>query len=162
MDVASGAAMSALRTVEFDVSLRPLLLIRYEGRATNEHLLEVFAQRTRYMESGERHVLIHDMRRASITCSSEQRRMQTDWLKAHDAQLRECMMGVAFVTDSAALRLLLSVVYHLRPLPMPHVLVSRMSEAVAWSTGQLRQAGLTSDADRILAHFDPGPERRSA
>ncbi|ATB30429.1 hypothetical protein [Melittangium boletus] len=154
--------MSAPRSVEFDVSHHPLVLIRYEGRATPGHLSEVFAQRTRFLESGERHVLIHDLRQASTMFTTGHRHMQLDWVKAHDAQLRAYMMGVAFVTDSAALRLLMNLVNHLQPLPMPQVLVSRMSEAVAWGAGLLRQAGLEPDTDRFLAHFDQNPARRSA
>ncbi|WP_434386007.1 hypothetical protein [Melittangium boletus] len=150
------------RTVTFDDSLHPLLLIRYDGRASIAHMHEVFAQRSRYLARGERHVLIHDMRRASVTCSSEQRRLQTDWLRANDAQLRACMMGVVFVTDSAALRLLLSIMHHVQPMPMPHVLLPTLADAVDWSTDQLRHFGFTLDAEAALAHFDEPPARRIA
>jgi hypothetical protein len=42
-----------------------------------------------------------------------------------------------------------SLILHLQPLPTPHIVVPRMSEAMAWVRVRLEEAGLTEEAMRI-------------
>ena len=153
--------MTAPRSIEFDVSLRPLIIVRYEGRANDSDTQAVLEQRARWLHTRERHVIIHDLTRAHALGTSAQRRVQVDWVKAHLHLMRECVLGVAFVSDSAAMRLLLSLVHHLQPLPMPQVTLPDMDAALRWSLGRLRQAGLNADAERLHHHFEPALDRRT-
>ena len=81
--------------------------------------------------------------------------MQAEWLKAHDAQLRQWVLGVGFVTTSVAMRLIVSLTIRIKPLPMPHQVFARMPEAAIWSAGLLQRAGLKSH--HILDHYTASP-----
>ncbi|WP_146209580.1 STAS/SEC14 domain-containing protein [Vitiosangium sp. GDMCC 1.1324] len=148
-------------SIQFDDSLWPLLIIRFEGTTTIRQYEEYLARRTSYLERGERHVVILDLSRTSGLGPPEQRHLQVDWMKRHDAALRELVLGAAFVTDSAAVRLLISLVLHLKPLASPHVAVASVPEAVAWVADRLRQSGLEAEAHHLRTHRDLLPSRRS-
>jgi hypothetical protein len=154
--------MPAPRSVEFDVSLSPLLIVRYEGFSTPEETREVLAQRSRWLHTRQRHVILHDLTRTQALGNTDQRRVQLDFVKAHLDLMREYTLGVAYIIDSAALRLVLSLVHHLQPLPMPQVYVRSMAEALPWSLDRLRQGGLEADAERLRLHFESASGRRSA
>jgi hypothetical protein len=141
--------------IDYDPSLWPLLLIRYEGIMTNQQIVQALEQRTRYLERREPCVVIHDMTRANEFASVEQRRMQTEWLKAHDAQLRQWVLGVAFVMTSVAMRLIVSLTIRIKPLAMPHQVFKHLPEAAIWSAGWLQLAGLKNQ--HILAHYAASP-----
>jgi hypothetical protein len=147
--------------IDFDDSLWPLLIIRYAGAPTNEQFATSLARRTSYLHRGQ-HVSVLDLREASDIHPPEQRHMQVDWLKQHDALVRASSLGVAFITDSIAMKLLLSVIQHLKPFPSPHVTFRHLHDAVAWSTGRLEQSGLATEARHIRERFGALPSRRSA
>jgi hypothetical protein len=154
--------MPTSASVQFDDSLWPLLVIRYAGSPTDAQFDEYLAQRTQYLERGERHAVIMDARQASGTGPAERRYRQAAWLKQHDAALREQVVGTAFVTESALVRLMMSVVLHIKPLASPHVAVTRFPEAVAWTADRLHQAGLEAEAHRVRTHYGLLPGKRSA
>lgn len=145
--------MPAPGSIEIDESLWPLLTIRYKGVTAIPQFAELLAARSRYLDRHERHLLLHDLSQSSSMSSSEQRRLHLEWMKKEDARLRQWVVGVAFVTDSAPLRLLLSVIYHMRPLAMPHAIFPRLSAALPWVAAQLRQSGLEAPCSSLLAHF---------
>jgi hypothetical protein len=145
--------LSASRNIEIDESLWPLLTIRYRGITTTPQYAELLAARSRYLDRRERHLILQDMSQSSNVNSVEQRRLQVEWMKQEDARLRQWVVGIAFVTDSATLRLLLSVILHVRPLAMPHAIFPRMSEALPWIVAQLRQSGLEPGSPSLLEHF---------
>jgi hypothetical protein len=145
--------LPGLRPIEIDESLWPVLTIRYRGVTTPAQFAELLATRSRYLDRHERHLLLHDLSQSSSMSSAEQRRLQLEWLKKEDGRLRQWVVGTAFVTDSAPLRLLLSVIHHLRPLPMPHAFFPRMSEALPWVTARLRQSGLEAGCPSLHEHF---------
>jgi hypothetical protein len=147
--------LPAPRSIEIDESLWPVLTIRYRGVTTTAQIAELLAERSRYLDRHERHLVLHDLSQSSSMTSSEQRHLHLEWLKKEDARLRQWVVGTAFVTDSVPLRLLLSVIYHLRPLAMPHAIFPRMSEALPWVTAQLRQSGLEIRGPSPHEHFGP-------
>ncbi|WP_143177882.1 hypothetical protein [Cystobacter ferrugineus] len=141
------------RPIEIDESLWPLLTIRYRGVTTASQYAELLAARSRYLDRRERHLILHDMSQSSSMSSGEQRRLQAEWMKQEDARMRQWVVGIAFVTDSVPLRLLLSVIQHVRPLTMPNAIFPRVSEALPWIVAQLRQSGLDIGSPSLLAHF---------
>ncbi len=145
--------MPASRNIEIDDSLWPLLTIRYRGITTTSQYAELLAARSRYLDRHERHLILHDMSQSSSSNSAEQRRLQVEWTKQEDARMRQWVVGIAFVTDSLPLRLLLSVIYHVRPLTTPHAIFPRVSEALPWIVAQLRQSGLKLGGPSLLEHF---------
>jgi hypothetical protein len=145
--------MPASRSIDIDESLWPVVIIRYKGTTTAWQFAEMLAARSRYLDRHERHVILQDLSQSSSMSSGELRRMQVEWLKKEEARLSQWVVGAAYVTDSAPLRLLLSIIQHLRPLPMPHVIVPRMSEAIAWITTRMRQSGLETRTHPLLERF---------
>jgi hypothetical protein len=144
--------MSPSAHIQLDDSHWPLLVIRYEGTATDEEVARTLSASTRYLERDEPCVIIHDMSRAGECASLTQRHLQAEWLKRHDARLRQWVLGIAYVTNSAALRLMVSLLFHVKPLAMPHKTFPRLPDAVTWVAHQFQQPGIQSRAHELLAH----------
>jgi hypothetical protein len=153
--------MPAFGPILLDESLWPLLVVRYKGRATIEQFAEMLAERSRYLDRNERYLVLNDLSHVRHTGSGEQRQLQVDWMKKEGERMRQWVVGVATVTDSAPLRLLLSIIQYFQPLPMPHIIVPRMSEAIPWIVSQMRQSGLEAGADLVIEHFGLNSGRRS-
>ena len=142
--------MSASGHIEIDDSAWPVLLIRYPDDSAPGQYAEMLARRSRYFDRRERHVIVHDMSRSRVSNSHDNRRLQMEWLKREEARIREWSLGTAFIINSTPLRLILSVMLHLRPLPMPHLVVPQLQEARPWVETQLRQAGLPVPSLELL------------
>jgi hypothetical protein len=87
------------------------------------------------------------------TPTTEQRQRQAAWLQEHEALMRERLLGCALVITSPFIRLAVSVVLHLKPLPVPFVIVPDRVSGVRWVTGRLDEAGFHEQAERIRHHF---------
>ncbi|MGZ3459066.1 MAG: hypothetical protein ACXU86_11245, partial [Archangium sp.] len=61
--------------------------------------------------------------------------------------------GNANIITSVPIRLSLSLVFHLKPPPMPNVAVADMGSALRYVTGKLEENGLVSEAERVRRHF---------
>ncbi len=146
--------MSPPAHIRLDDSHWPLLVIRYEGTATDEEVARALTASGRCLERDEPCVIIHDMSRASECASLKQRHMQAEWLQRHDARLRQWVHGIAFVTNSAALRLMVSLVLHLKPLAMPHKTVPHLPDAVSWISSQFQHSPFERRAHELLAHTE--------
>lgn len=142
--------MSAIIT--FDDSLWPLLILRANGVMTDKQYEEFLIRSSTFVERGERYVSITDIAQVGIP-SAAQRAMQVEWLRKHDAELRERVLGNASIITSASVRLSLSLIFHIKPLPMPNAAVSDMDSALLYVLGKLEENGLRSDAERIRHHF---------
>ena len=142
--------MSALLT--FDDSLWPLAIIRLSGVMTNGQLEEFLARSSALLARGEPYVCITDLRSAGVP-SIEQCRRLSEWIDANHAPLRERVLCTAVLVNSAPLRLSMSLIFHLKPQPMPHRAVPDMTSALQFALDKFREAGLVSDAERIQRHF---------
>jgi hypothetical protein len=138
--------MSAI--IMFDDSRWPLLMLRVTGPMTDKQFGEFLVHSSTYLERGERYVSIFDIAQAGLP-SPVQRQMQVDWIRKHDADLREQVLGNANIVTSAPLRLALSLIFHLKPLPMPYAAVPNMDSALRFVIGKLEEGGLGEVAARI-------------
>jgi hypothetical protein len=152
--------MSTSNHILFDDALWPLLVLRYVGLPTTAQVERSLEELTRHLERGQRFVLIMDSTRVTGMGPAEQRHLQADWLKRHDARLRELALGGAFVITSPLVRLGMSVVVHLKPLPAPYVVTASFADAARWAAERLRDAGEEAAARRVLEHHCPLPEER--
>jgi hypothetical protein len=143
--------MSAIIT--FDDSLWPLLTLRISGAMTDKQFEEFLARSSTYVERGEKYVSITDLGRVAGLPSAAQRHMQAEWIRRHEAALRERVLANANIITSAPIRLALSLVFHLKPLPMPYAAVADMDSALRFVTGKLEEAGRGAEAERIRHHF---------
>jgi hypothetical protein len=142
--------MSAIIT--FDDSLWPLLILRVTGTMSDRQYEEFLARSSTYVTRGERYVSITDLGQVGLP-SAAQRRMQTEWIRTHEADMRERILGNANIITSAPIRLVLSLILHLTPLPMPHASVADMDSALRFVLGKLEEGGLGAEAERIRRHY---------
>lgn len=144
--------------VTFDDSLWPLLILRANGVMTDKQYAEFLTRSSTFVERGERYVSITDIAQAGIP-SAAQRAMQVAWLRKHDAELRERVLGNATIITSAPVRLSLSLIFHLKHPPMPNAAVADMDSALRFVLGKLEEHGMHSEAERIQHHFGlPGAQ----
>ncbi|MFY0529202.1 hypothetical protein ACN28I_40560 [Archangium gephyra] len=138
--------MSAI--IMFDDSRWPLLMLRVTGPMTDKQFGEFLARSNTYLERGDRYVSIFDIAQAGLP-SAVQRQMQADWIRKQEPLLRERVLGNANIITSAPIRLALSLIFHLKPLPMPYAAVADMDSALRFVMGKLEEGGLGAEAARI-------------
>ncbi|HLM47989.1 MAG TPA: hypothetical protein VK458_29265 [Myxococcaceae bacterium] len=140
--------------VDFDdKSLWPLLLVRYVGSPSLEQQEEYQARLKACLQRGEKYVSIIDTR--SFTgVSTEQRQRMAAFLKEHEELFRQVALGTCLVVTSPMVRLIVSVVFHLKTMPTPHYVAPSMPTALDWVLGRLEAGGLTEDAARLRRHSE--------
>ncbi len=67
-----------------------------------------------------------------------ERRMQSDWIRANQAELSRTVDAIAFVFGSALMRGALHAVLWLQPIPVPHEIFGTFDEALTWARDRLR------------------------
>jgi hypothetical protein len=144
-------------SIDFDDSLWPLLISRVHGAATDSEYEAYLSQGTVYLQRGELYVSVLDMGRLVVPTAA-QRQRQAEWLQEHDHLLREQFLGAALVITSPFIRLALSTVLHLKPMPTPYVTVYDVPRGLKWAVTRLEEAGLARSAGRIRRHFGLRPE----
>lgn len=144
-------------SITFDDSLWPLLISRFHGVATDSEYEAYLHRGTAYLQRGELYVSVLDMGRLVVPTAA-QRQRQAEWLQAHDHLLREQFLGAALVITSPVLRLALSTILHLKPMPTPYVTVYDVPGGLKWAVARLEEAGLTRSVERIRRHFGLWPE----
>jgi hypothetical protein len=138
----------------FEESAWPLLLIRAPGTVTTRQQAEGLASIAAYLRRGEKFIGIVDMRSLGQV-PPEQRHRQLEWFREHESLIHETLLGLGLVIHSPIVRLAMSVIFHFKPLPVPHITVSDVSTAAAWAAQRFLEAGLPQAATRVREHF-PG------
>jgi hypothetical protein len=138
--------MSAI--IMFDDSRWPLLMLRVTGPMTDKQFGEFLARSDTYLARGEKYVSILDIAQAGLP-TAVQRQMQAEWIRKQEPLLREQVLGNANILTSAPIRLALSLIFHLKPLPMPYAAVADMDSALRFVIGKLEEGGLGAEAERI-------------
>jgi hypothetical protein len=147
-------------SITSDDSHWPLLISRFQGAATDAQYEEYLARGTAYLQRGEPYVSIVDMSQLAMPTAA-QRQRQTEWLKAHQGLMRERLLGCALIVPSPLIRLVLSAVFHIIPMPTCYVVIPDMAEGVRWTTALLAEAGLEEATERIRRDFGAPSLRRS-
>lgn len=145
----TGAVMSESRCfASLDDSHWPLLITRIVGEGSNQEFDDYLVRSTRSMERGQTHVLVVDLSDA-VGISPEQRRRLEQWSRDHDEVMQRTVVGAAYITSTAVVRLALSVFLYVRRPPYPYILVSREQQALEWAIKRLEDVGLHASAGRI-------------
>jgi hypothetical protein len=133
--------------ITHDVEFLPFIVVTHVGVATDaefaNHLAAVEANM--YGARAGRRIVIHDATWSGPT-SAMQRRMQADWLKKHEDQLRKLTIASVFVIPSTFVRGVLTAILWLQPLPTEHHVSSCLSDALEWSEKRLIEEGLAVQA----------------
>ena len=138
--------------ITFDDSLWPLLISRFHGRVSDVEYEAYLERGAAYLRRGELYVSILDMQSLSLP-TAPQRQRQLEWMRSQAHALREQLLGCAFVITSPVIRLALSTLFHLMPLPTPYVAVGDVAGGLRWAVIQLEQAGLFAASQRIQHHY---------
>jgi hypothetical protein len=138
--------------VSIDTSRWPLQVVKFVGSATlrqHEHTMEEMTARLRRRE---RHISLIDLSQGGIP-TAEQRQRYAAWIQENEALMREVLLGMAIVITSPAMRLAVSTVMHLKPLPVPYFIASWELDAAAWSIALLEDQGLRPHAERLRRQY---------
>ena len=139
-------------SITFDESLWPLTISRFRGAVSDAQYEEYLARGTAYLQRGEPYVSIVDMGQLAMPTAA-QRQRQAEWVMEHEALMRELLLGCALVITSPFIRLAVSAILHLRPMPTPYVVVPDTAAGMVWTQARLHEAGLSESAGRIRQHL---------
>jgi hypothetical protein len=157
-----GAVMGeSLRFASFDDSHWPLLINRLRGEASNQEFDDYLARATRSMDRGQPHVMVVDLSQA-VGLPPEQRKRLEQWSRQQEEAMRRTVLGAAYITPTAVVRLALSVLLYVRRPSYPYVIVSREEQALAWALMRLEEAGLHVAAGRIRCDLGLVPSQAHA
>ena len=140
--------MNRAAPFNFDDSHWPLLGVRLTGELSRQEFEAYLDRSTQYLQRGERHLCIFDLR-ALWLLSSEQRQRHVEWLETNAALMRQSLLGLAYVITSPTVVLSMSVIFHFRPPPVPYTIVPHLDAASAWVARHLDEAGLRAPAERV-------------
>ena len=110
------------------------------------------AERAAYLARGEPHVCIVDAREVLMPAACLRQRY-TEWLREHEAPLRRWTLGSAYIVQTPAVRMMVSVIRHCAPMTTPFVVTATMPPAAAWAAERFQEVGLSQTATRIRAHY---------
>jgi hypothetical protein len=137
--------------ITIDGSLWPLLRVTLGRSVTRKDLEEYLSARAEYLAREEPHVCIIDAREVDMPAACLRQRY-TDWLREHEAPLRRWTLGSAYIIQSPAVRMVMSVIRHFAPMTTPFVITATLPPAAAWAAERLQEVGLAHAATRIRAH----------
>jgi hypothetical protein len=139
--------------ITFDDSLWPLLTVTFTGVNSMQEFEAYLAKLSTYAQRGEKYIALFDSSAATTAPSMEQRQRQVEWIQQHEAHLRNCSLGSAFVIKSPFIRLALNIIYQIRPPPSPYLVVGDISTARGWAADRFREAGMTLPSVLIRSHY---------
>ena len=72
--------------------------------------------------------------------TGRQARLQANWMRDNEAQIRQRTLGIAFVISSPAVRGVLKAILALQSMPAPYRVESTAADAEAWLRERLAAA----------------------
>lgn len=142
----------AASPVTVDGRLWPLLVVKLGRSGTMQDLEKYLAERTAYLERCEPHVCIVDAREVHMPPACLRQRY-TEWLREHEAPLRRWTLGSAYICQTPAVQMMVSVMRHFARMTMPFVVTGTMPPAAAWAAERFHEVGLLQAATRIRAQY---------
>jgi hypothetical protein len=121
-------------------SLWPVVVETTSGQLTDEDVQRYNARRAQRLLRAEKHVQILEAVQA-MRMSSRHRKTIADFDARHREEQRRYLAGVALVTSSALLRLVLAAIYRLTPAVCPRKPCGSVAEATSWAHGLLALGG---------------------
>ena len=142
----------------------PLYVVTHQGVITEEEFEAYLTDvaRTMYQVQSTRRILIQDATDSAPT-PPKLRRRQADWLKEHEARLKDLTIATVFVIPSGFVRGVLTAILWLQPLPMPHHVCSTLADALTWAEKRLAEEGLSAPPHAravLLRHQDGNGAQR--
>jgi len=144
--------MSSVAPVTMDDSLWPLVVARYVGTPTLAQFEEGLEKRAAFLRRDEPHLILVDAIRGDML-PAEHRQRQVEWMVQYEELIRQKLLGTAYVTDSALIRLTLSTIFYFKSPAYPYVIAPSLERGVEWLARKMDEAGLHEAATHSRNHF---------
>ncbi len=147
--------MQTSAPISVDDSLWPLVIVRFVGNPPLSAFEAYLEKSSEILQRGQPHVLLVDVDRSREdgTPPSEHRQLLVSWLARNEQRIRQTVLGVAYATDSALVRLTLSLIFHFKAPAAPYVIAPDLERGAEWAACRMDEVGLHADAERIRGHF---------
>ena len=129
--------------IEIEETQWPMVTVTFSGKVTAAEMAEYLTAMERYHRSDDRYiglVSIRDLKPPDASII----RIQADWVKKHEAQLRKQSLGVALVLPSLWMVGMVRAVLWIQPMPQPYFICASVDEAMPWLQERLRLAGINT------------------
>jgi hypothetical protein len=84
--------------------------------------------------------------------NAARRQRMAAFMRENEHHILQWMLGSVFVITSPFVRLALSAVFYIKPMPTPYVVTPSLPVAVDWASRRFADAGLSAQAKRIRNH----------
>ncbi len=134
-------------SIEVSTTHWPLIHVRFVGHADQPTFDTYLEQLSRAMlwRRGPR-VMLMDATECGYV-NSYARKRQAEWMRAHDQEIRDEMLGVAFAIRTPLVRGALTAVLWLQPLSCPYTVVHDGAAALSRCRAWLEARGLMLPED---------------
>lgn len=120
----------------------PQVVIHFRGELTDEEFEAYLAEYENYLERRERYAAILITEPHSPMTKPRHAKLQTEWIAAHEQEIRSFCVGLAFVLPSVVMRGALRAMLWMQPLPVPYRVFATVPEGFEWTQAILGEAGL--------------------
>lgn len=154
LSITSSAARvdDVVSSITVDGRQWPLLVVKLGRSGTRQDLEAYLAERSAYLERCEPHVCIVDAREVHMPAACLRQRY-TEWLRENEEELRRWTLGTAYIAQTPAVQMMVSVMRHFSRMTTPFVVTGALPSAAAWAAERFQEVGLVQAATRIRAHY---------
>ena len=117
--------------IEIDDRLWPLVIFRFRFRPSMDELERYLARQEEMLARKQPMISLVQAEQAKLWESPVLRR-QAEWIKDHEALLRQYSLGVAMVMQSPIVRGMLKAILWIQPMPQPYTVCSSVEEGLRW------------------------------
>jgi hypothetical protein len=123
--------------VTIDDSRSPVLVIALHAAWSDAEFDDYLARMTSALERATRPIAVVVEVVGSHQPTTEQRRRQAAWMRAHRDLIRRRCAGIAFVFASPIFRFVLSSILLIEPIAIPYVVSTTRDDALAFAKARL-------------------------
>ena len=117
--------------IEIDDRLWPLVIFRFRFRPSMDELERYLARQEDMLARKQPMISLVQAEQAKLWETPVLRR-QAEWIKEHEALLRQYSLGVAMVMQSPIVRGMLKAILWIQPMPQPYTVCSSVEEGLRW------------------------------
>lgn len=141
--------------IRYHDELFPLVLIEWEGEASDAELQAHLAQLDAYGHSAQKRLVVYDLRRGARV-GHAQRQQFSRWIQRNTELLRTMNVAVLFVINSPVVRIILRAILFTQPLGCPTRTFVGLDEALAHAASLFEASGNHLTALRIRTRLARG------
>ncbi len=122
---------------EIDSSEFPIIKVVFTGEAATAENFPIYLEEVKQNYASEQPIaIIFDATKAVFPGITYQK-MQAQWLKDNEQLMKNFCKGTAYVIPNLIIRNVLSAIFTFQKQPVPYLVCSTNTEAVAWVKKQL-------------------------